>query len=323
MYRQHATVRALSFFWTALSILFISLNLVPTLARAAKITKVRGEQVLIDLQGEGPNYPEGSRYIVMVDGKRKAVIEISKVKGEKAIGKVLKGTAAENGTLSPLSAGNKSSSASPQESASTPTSNEPSSESPTRTEPRARSKRSRKSRRGGVFSSLTFGGVLGYGITGQTVQEVGAPSPTSMSGSGLSLKAFGDMPISDSFGLIGRAGFENFSVKGTSPILGDVKTNILYLDADLFLRYYFLEGKFHVFPLAGMGLYYPISKESGNLDLARLSATTIFFVGGGANYALSDTMYAQASLEYAIFPPSSGGITTSLIDIRVGVGFAL
>jgi hypothetical protein len=277
---------------TALSLL----ALISVTAHAAVITKVSGEQVLIDLQGDS-SYTEGSRYLLMVGDKKKAVVEISKVKGDRAIGKVLKGTAQVSGTLAALPTSGGASSAA--------------SSAPARSSRSARSssRRSRRERSG----SITYGGVIGYGSTSQTVAVTkgGVSETIAMTGSSISLKGFADLPIS-----------ENFGVAGSSPNLGAVETKIMYLSADVLMRYLFLEGKFRPFPLLGMGLHYPLSKSSGVLDVQRISATTIFFLGGGFNYTLNETMYLHATLEYGLFPPSND-VKTSLIAGRIGVGFNL
>jgi hypothetical protein len=279
-------------------------------ASAAVLTKVKGDQVLIDLQGD-TEYAEGSRYLVMVGDKKKAVVEITKIKGTKALGKVLKGTAQEQGTLAPLSGG----AAAPSADAAAP------SPRPEHREPRT-SRAHRSSRHGTAFTTISYGVMLGYGLASQSVNATksGVTETVSMTGSSLSLKGFADLPISGPFGAIGRAGFENFGVAGTSNALGAVETKILYLDADLLFRYNFDIGKIHPFPLLGLGVHYPISKTSGVLDISRISVTTIFFLGGGINYSLSDTMYIHAVAEYGLFPPSND-VKTSLIAIRGGVGF--
>jgi hypothetical protein len=288
---------------TALSLL----ALISVTAHAAVITKVSGEQVLIDLQGDS-SYTEGSRYLLMVGDKKKAVVEISKVKGDRAIGKVLKGTAQVSGTLAALPTSGGASSAA--------------SSAPARSSRSARSssRRSRRERSG----SITYGGVIGYGSTSQTVAVTkgGVSETIAMTGSSISLKGFADLPISGNFGVLGRVGIENFGVAGSSPNLGAVETKIMYLSADVLMRYLFLEGKFRPFPLLGMGLHYPLSKSSGVLDVQRISATTIFFLGGGFNYTLNETMYLHATLEYGLFPPSND-VKTSLIAGRIGVGFNL
>lgn len=269
-------------------------------ANAARITQVKGDQVLVDLEGDS-SFVEGARYLVMVEGKRKAVVELSKVRGGKAIGKTLKGTSVQSATLAPLSGGGSAQASSE------------SSPSPSRS-------KSRRSRRGGLYSSMTFGVLAGYATASQDVTKTN--ETIMMKGSSLSVKAFADLPVSGELGVLARFGIENFGVTGDSVSAGGpVETKIMYVDADALLRYYFLSGNLRLFPLAGMGLHYPLSKTSGVLDVARISATTIFFLGGGVNYAFSDSMYGHLTVEYGLFPPSND-VKTSLIGARFGVGFA-
>ncbi len=284
MYRQLAAL-------TLFTLLSIAAN-------AAVVTKVSGEQVLIDLQGDS-SFSEGGRYLVMVGDKKRAVVEITKVKGARALGKVLKGTAVAQGTLAPLPGGGGGGGGSPKSNA----------------------RASRRSRRS-MIGSLTIGGLVGYGSTSQTVKitQNGATEDVSMTGSSISVKGFGDLPISGAFGVLGRAGIENFGVAGNRANGAAVETKIMYLTADVLLRYNLMEGNLKPFPLLGMGLHYPLSKSSGVLDPQRISATTLFFVGGGLNYTLSESMYLHATAEYCIFPPSND-VKTSLIAGRVGIGF--
>src|SRR5262245_42563181 len=65
---------------------------------AAEVLKVKGKGVLVDLRGD-PAAIGDNLFLISPDGKRKAIIRISKVKGDKAIGKILKGGAAPGYTL--------------------------------------------------------------------------------------------------------------------------------------------------------------------------------------------------------------------------------
>lgn len=279
-----------------LSLVIASLTLAASLAEAARITKVSGSSVAIDGNDSDVSLNVGDRYFVMVGGKRKAIVQVTKVKGNRAIGKILKGNAAVNGTLEP--AGSSSASAS--------------------------TSKKRKGSSGGVpYSELTMGVLAGFAMDSQTVNAVSQTNTTvtesiSMSGSGFSLKGFGDMPVSGPIGVTARLGIEQFSVKGKASF-GEPKTDIMYVSADLLLRYLFLEGEFAPFAAAGIGLHFPLSKSSDVLDVQRISSTSVFLFNAGANYALSDSMYLTGLAEYGLFPPSND-VKTSFIAIRGGVG---
>ncbi len=168
-----------------------------------------------------------------------------------------------------------------------------------------------------MFSDMTYGGVAGYDMTTQEVTSGGVS--VSMTGSGFSLKGFGDLPISGPLGMVGRLGLMQFNVTGSNSGTA-YKTEILYATADLLLRYNFGEDGFVPFALAGLGLHFPLSKTSNVLDPQRISATTVFFAGGGFHYTLSETSYFTLTAEYGMFPPSND-VKTSMIAARAGMGF--
>src|SRR5688572_4850623 len=87
------------------TLLFTGVN-----AEAARVTKVKGDQVLID--GEGMELTEGEKYFVIIDGKRKGIVELTQVKGGRAKGKVTKGKAAQDATIQARSGGGSGSQAS-------------------------------------------------------------------------------------------------------------------------------------------------------------------------------------------------------------------
>ncbi len=77
---------------------FFVLSLFAFPAFAATVGKVKGKNVLIDLKGD-PAAPGDLFYAVKADGKRSAILKIGKVKGDKAIGTILKGNAAPGMSL--------------------------------------------------------------------------------------------------------------------------------------------------------------------------------------------------------------------------------
>ncbi|MES2856328.1 MAG: hypothetical protein V4692_10720 [Bdellovibrionota bacterium] len=263
---------------------------------AARVTQVKGSQVLIDLEGEDANSVKGKRYIVMVDGKRKAIVQITKAKGGKAVGKILKGKAAVDGTLVAVKA---------KKSRSTETAD-------------AESDSSDSSSEGS--DTTTYGVLLGMNMASQSVTlAVNSVNETvKMAGNGFSLKAFGDFNISGDLSLLGRAGMEQFNVTGQASD-ATRKTEILYLTGDLLVKYQFMNGSFRPFVIGGLGLHFPLSKTSDALEASGIAVTTVLVVGGGANYYISDTMYLVGTAEYGYFPPSTD-VTTSWMAFRGGLG---
>jgi hypothetical protein len=274
-------------------------------ARAAQLLQVKGANALIEFTNEETLPSEGSQFYGFVGGEKKAVIEITKVKGHRAVGRVISGTLDVDATLSPAaSAANKPA---PREK-----------KRPTPAPPPKGKKKSRYHREATPFEQMTFGALAGYALDTQAVTVSG--QSLTMTGAGMSLSAFVDNPISGPLGLITRGGVEQFSVKG-SKSGANVKTDLLYFTLDLLLRYDFMEGVFVPQAFGGISIHVPVAKSSDVLDTNQISTTTVFPIGIGAKYALSGTWYLTGSTEYVYFMPSSQ-VTTSAIAVRAGGGLS-
>ena len=257
-------------------------------SQAAKITQVKGGQVLIDTAGDVPII-EGAKYYVMIDGKKRGAVEVTKIKGAKAIAKILKGKADVDCDLQPISADGGSNGAS-SSSAGTDKSTK---------------------------SAISYGGLVGLGMDSQTVTSPLTSVSTAMSGMGYSAKAFGDLQISGPLGVIARVGAEQLNLSGS----GGATTNILYATGDVLLRYSFFQAHaFAPYVSLGLGLHLPIVKSSTILDTPNISSTMVFFGGLGASLNVGSRSYITVLGEYGYFPGTSY-VTTDIIAFRAGLGF--
>lgn len=280
-------------------------------AEAARVEKVKGKQVLIDSESLEMN--EGEKFFIVIDGKKKGVVKIDKVKNGKALGKLTKGKAVVDAAVEPVRKANSDASAEPSDPDAAPADGTPSEED-------ILSKSRKKKRKKRASSDhpepgLYIGVMAGYAMDSQTVKDPSGAS-VSMTGSGYSLKVYGDMPISGGLGIIGRGGIEQINLAGHSNSLGDVTTAIMYLTGDMLLRYSFSESNFQPFGALGLGFHMPLSKSSGILDVPRISTTTVFFGDLGFNYMMGTSMLTLA-FEYGMFPPSND-VSTSLMTLRAG-----
>jgi hypothetical protein len=274
----------------AVASLFWSFN-----SEAAKITQVKGGQVLIDITGDVA-ITEGAKYYVIIDGKKKGAVEITKVKGSRAIAKILKGKAEVDCDLQPLApAGTETVKAGANKDEKK---EEPEEElSPT--------------------SGKSYGLLVGLGLDSQTVTSPLTSVSTATTGMGYSAKVFGDIQISGPLGVIARLGAEQINLSGA----GNASTNILYATGDVLLRYNFLYGEYFApFVSLGMGLHFPLAKSSTLLDTPNISSTMVFFGGLGFTFSTGDTSYILVEGEYGYFP-STSYVTTDIIAIRAGMGF--
>lgn len=292
---------AKTFLATSLQVISIGLStgFLPEVAEAARVTQVKGSNLLLELES-ADEVSVGQRYLIMVGEKRRAIVEVTKIGGKKAVAKTLRGKPEVDGVTAPIPEKNAQAAASDSSS-------------------RKRSHRSK-----GMFSEMTIGLLGGYSMTTQEVKATVANTTTteniSMSGNGFSLKGFGDLPFAGQLGLIGRFGLEQFNVKGNAASRGAVKTEILYFSADLLFRYHFATEGYIPYVMGGLGIHFPASKSSDVLDVNRISSTTIFFFGGGVNIPMGDESFVTVSAEYGLFPPSND-VKTSMISARGGYGW--
>src|SRR5437764_502033 len=72
---------------------------------AARVSKVSGKSVLIEM--EDLEMQEGEKYYVVIDGKKKGVVQINKVSKGRARGKVTNGRAEVDATVIPTGKSSK------------------------------------------------------------------------------------------------------------------------------------------------------------------------------------------------------------------------
>lgn len=285
-------------------------HLIPSAADAGTVEKAKGAVAIVAFDAATDGTPAvGDKFFAIENGKKKALFEVVVVKNGKGKVKVLKGKIAEGMTT--LAAGKGKGA---QEAAAGAAPADPDAAAADAAEQSGKKKKIRTAGGAAVFQDMTFGLVGGYAMDSQSVTIAGTTSQ-SMSGTGMSAKAFVDIPVTTSLGLLTRVGAEQFNVQS-----GAFKTEIMYASVDLLLKYVFSTGTFVPFGFGGLGLHFPISKTSNILDINRISSTTVFFGGAGINWLLGGSTYFQLTGEYGMFPPSND-VSTSFIAVRTGLGF--
>lgn len=288
-----------------LSILIL-LVLIAPFSFAAEITKVKGSNVLLNLSGES-TLP-GDVYFAVEGGKKKALIKIVKVKGDKAIAKILKGTAATGMSLERKGGGGSSSEAA---TTSTP-----------------RKSKSSSGSRASMDSRAYWGVLLGFAqdVMSVNVNRDVPPGDSlgtaGLSGSGFSAKGLFDYELFNQVWFRGTTGLEQFNVAGTS-ICGKgnkeaCDAKIMYLSLDFIARYVFMTGGFRPWAGAGVALLFPASKSSTALASSSIGTTNVLIVTGGFDYFISPSMYIPVSVEYGMLPKSNE-VDAHWIAARAGV----
>jgi hypothetical protein len=277
--------------------IFAFIFLAPSL-HAAEITKVKGKSVLIELKGDAAS-PGDVFYAVKSNGKRSALIQISKVKGEKAIGKVSKGKASVGETLELKGAGVVKNS-------------RPSSGGSSIVSPSGRS---------------YWGAIAGYAMDSMNVAVKDSidnhdRGRADLSGSGYSIKGLFDYELFPQVWFRGLSGIEMFNVTGPAKC-ADLNSQtcdakIMYWSFDFIGRYVFSNGNIRPWAGAGLGLLFPVSKSATALQASSVATTNVMMVTGGVDWFVTPNLYIPVSVEYGLLPKSDE-VEANWISLRIGL----
>lgn len=257
------------------------------------VKQVKGQRVLMELSTPD-DFAEGDRVFALDDaGKRKGLITIEKIKGERALGKVSKGSVQPNATLA--KAGGGATSKKPGKSSSN-------------------KKFALGIMAGGAYDTMSVKVSTATGVLIETI---------NMSGTGFSIKAVADYDFTSYLGLRLFLGMEQFntSAKAQNPLScdgGACKTEISYITLDAWGRYALTEGSSKIWLGAGAGLLSPGAKTSNALDKESIGSTFAFYLGGGVDFKLDGDLYIPTQVDYAILP-SSEQVTAAIIAVRFGI----
>ena len=271
---------------------------------AGRVVKKKGKKVYIMLSAdEASDFKKGDRlYLTTKSGKKRALVIIRKKRGKKVIAQLKKGKAKKGYLTKFKSAGKKKA----------PLEDNVGYED---AEQVAQEEEIESSR-----PELLFGLMTGYGIANQKVTENAGSFDTS--GSSIAVKGLLDYSLFEDLGVRARLGIEKFSVSGANPSNQDVTTDITYLSIDMLLRYFIVNSdSFGFFLNAGMGIYSPMSKESGALDPASISPTSLLMFGAGVSSPLGG-MDLFLGGDYNYYPPSET-VETNVITAKLGLLFEL
>lgn len=275
---------------------------IPTSGFSAQVAKVKGKSLLIDTQGD-PLKPGEVYFVVDVDGSRKAIVKITKVKGNRALARLGKGVPQVGMSLQK------------------------------RGQNVARSSRS-SSAPGGYSSSGSgvsqsyWGALLGVGfdsLTADIISDAGIKQGTaSTSGTSFSFKGLYDHRLFDKVWFRGLFGIEGLKTEGSKACGNSANeacnVDIMYLSADAIGRYVFTEGQFRPWAGGGVSLLFPLSKSSTLLQTSSITNTYALIFAVGVDWEISPTMVIPLSVEYAMLPKSDT-VEASWVQVRGGLAF--
>ncbi|MEN0058256.1 MAG: hypothetical protein AAGB31_05435 [Bdellovibrio sp.] len=287
----------------------LSLILFSTTSFAASVTAVKGQKVLISMDGD--LIQEGEEFFLINPSSRKrtAIIRIKQIKGDKALGDILKGSATAGHTLQA-----KASSTSI----------------------------SRDVAPGGDTAATTSEKFTlplrpSYGLVGGYIQNsmtatvsykdgfgVTQKSEAAMSGSGFAVGGFYDHVFTQSLVGRGYVGLEQFNA--TTTIDTSACTNSTTCDAKInYLSFYGLgkwypwQGQYRPWLGGGVGYLYAVSKSS--TALKDVSGNQVFTLALGADIQKDRRNYIPISLEYNMFQ-STSTVKANMILLKIGWAWA-
>lgn len=269
-------------------------------AFAAKIKKVDGKKVLVELEGDSAKV--GDVFVAYdPDGKRRGLIKIKVVKGDKAAGVLGKGKV-ENGWTVKVS---------------------------DKSQRTAKSSGSDKHGAGSGSHSGDYWGLIG-GMSMDSMKvkvdnDANGVNETSvsMSGSSFSLKGFYDAQVFGDIWFRGMGGVEGLAASGSTQAGCGGKTcdaNIYYLGGDFWGRWVLPFDSFRPWIGGAFSLMFPLSKKSTALESGSITNTSSLSAGGGFDWIVSPTLMIPFQAEYSMLPKSE---TVEATAIAVRVGFAV
>jgi outer membrane protein W len=299
----HQTVRL---FFAIFSVALIFVFSSPS--DAAQVTAVKGKRVLINLEGE-PAITGDIFFLLDSGGKRKAVVKIVKVQGNRALAVLGKGAAQPGYTLKyrPKPGASKTA----QSNNATKSTSETSSTAGT--------------------SQMYWGVIGGFSQNAMDVElkdTLGnARGSASLSGSGYSLKGLFDYGLFDAIWFRGLFGIEQFNASGPAncgdapPYSQTCTAEIMYLSLDLWGRYLFSQESFRPWLGGGFSMMFPLSESTTALNPSSVTNTSVMALGAGVDWFTSPTFFVPISVEYGLLP-SSDTVSANTIAIRAGAGFS-
>lgn len=279
--------------------LFFSLN-----AFAAQVINVKGNKVLIDLQGLEAK-PGDEFYGMNAENKRKAILRLSQVKNGKAVAELLKGSAEIGFSLQPRTGA----------------------PAPSASQPKRRTKkenytslRSKQQHAWGVILNVLMN-TMSASFNGSTGSRVTA----DMKGNSFGVNGLYDYPMSDRFFIRGLAGYDQYQLTGSvaNNDCDSSKTctvNVNYLSGYGIAKYNLTTGSTRFWGGGGLGYLFALSKSSTVLKTSEITSNLLYIISLGLDVQMGGKNYLPVQFDYGIFPSSDTVKATSMF-IRIGWAF--
>lgn len=268
-------------------------------ANAAKVTKVSGGKALIDLEGDTALV--GDQYFVIdSSGKKRGLLQVSKVQGGRAIATVSKGNVAPGNSLQRFQG---RMSAAPSE--------------------------VNKSRGSATGAKKSWG--LMAGMVNSSMNVKSSSGSMTMTGSSFNLDGYYQTYLDKNISVKVLVGYETLNVSGTAStgFSGGscssgmtCKAELGYLGMNALIRYSFYRTQSLEFTAGGgLGFLFAMQKSSNVLDTAKITTNQTIVGSLGIDWHLDKRTYVPIQFDYAMFPDNNTSSASQMM-IRAGYGWA-
>lgn len=286
-------------FLLATTILFVSL-----LTHAQTITNVKGSKVLLEIGSE--DWGSGDQiYALDEQGKKRGLIQIRQIKGNKAVGEITKGSAAQGMVLKLAKRSAGGGSQSMETTSSAPI-------------------RSMRTKGAWGFTASLMMNTMSISNFVQNGQSYSFKMEGMNFGGGL----FYDYPLTNKWFVRGHGTLEMFDVKkqASTPICKagtstDCNASFMQLGGYGTFNYVFSPQPYRFWAGAGGGAMIYLSKESTVLNTSKFFFNTVLMGAAGFDWFTSQKTFIPLTLEYQMIPDKEAGVSSLVVRFGWGKTF--
>ncbi len=265
-------------------------------ALALKIIAVKSNKVMIDIEKDSLNLNERF-FAIDENGKKKGLLIIKKIKGDRALAEILKGNVQIEFSLqlNPGVAGEGDATSSTKSTSSN---------------------RNNNKRAWGLNAS--------YIQNSMTVKPSG--ETVNMTGSSYGLLGFYQVTLDRDIAVRGSAGYQGLTAKGsalTAVCTGskDCGIDLSYLNLDALVRYTFFRLKnMNIWAGAGISFLLAVNKSSNAVETSKITTNQSLNAEIGLDFFINKNQYIPLELHYGLFPSTSSS-SANQISLTTGYGW--
>ncbi|MBL7671253.1 MAG: hypothetical protein JNM39_12280 [Bdellovibrionaceae bacterium] len=286
------------------------LLVISTFSSAQTVKTVKGKKALLELQGT-PAQVGQAFYAVDASGKKKALLKVTQVKGDRALVDIVQGTTEAGHTVQAKGSTSARTTGPPANKDNSTT------EDTAGSSPSSSGKSSKKGETWGLLGSFGMN-KMDASLTVATVKYT-----ANMTGAGFGLLGFYDFPLSKNFILRGTTGLEQFIGNGTISAAvcngsAICSVNIMYLSFYGAAKYIFVNSKIKIWAAGGLGYLFAASKSSNILKTDGLS-TYVIVPSLGIDIPVGNG-FIPITVDYALYPDSAD-VKANSTSVRAGWGW--